>query len=166
MCEDPAIIRKLLDVCVEATSRYALDLKRAGAHCTSNGEFGSDSISPMMYRRYCQPNLKAFFVRMSAAGFPGAVHQCGNTVAVLDEMSSCGAKIIELDPKTDMHVAKNAARGRAVILGMVDPANVLHRGTPNWWRRKAGKRLTCWRPVAASYWGRAALWCRRPPSTT
>jgi uroporphyrinogen decarboxylase len=130
-CEKPAAIERLLDVCVEATTRYALALQRAGAHGTSVGEFGSDVISPAMYRWYALPRLKRFFAAMRLAGFPASVHQCGNTVAVLPDMVASGASILELDTHTDLQSAKDATRGRSCVLGMVDPANVLHRGTPD-----------------------------------
>ena len=129
-CENPAIIDRVLDVCVEATIQYALALQQAGAHGTSVGEFGSDVISPTMYRRYALPHLKKFFAAMREANFPAALHQCGNSSSVLAEMVASGANILELDVHTDPPTAKQATRGKAVVLGMVDPANVMHRGTP------------------------------------
>jgi uroporphyrinogen decarboxylase len=130
MCEDPAIVHRLLEVTLEATTRYALALKEAGAHGTSLGEFGSDTISPTMYREYALPYLKRFYAAMRAANFPASLHQCGNSEKVLDDMVASGAHILELDPSTDLRAAKNAAAGKTTVLGMVDPANVLHLGDP------------------------------------
>ena len=128
--EDPAALVRLLDVCLEATTRYALALQRAGAHGTSLGELGSDIISPAMSPRLVLPRLKKFYGAMRAAGFPASLHQCGNTAAVLPDMVSSGAEILELDPKTSFGAAKAATRGKAAVLGMLDPAAVHHRGTP------------------------------------
>lgn len=128
--ENSVAIERVLDFCLEANMRYALALKNAGAHGTCIGEVGSDIISPAMYRRFVLPRLTKFFAAMRKADFPAAVHQCGNTVAVLPEMVASGAHILELDPKTDMATAKAATRGKAAVLGMVDPANVVHLGTP------------------------------------
>lgn len=136
-CEDPAIIDRVLDVCVEATIRYALALQQAGAHGTSIGEFGSDVISPAMYRRYALPHLKKFFAAMRKANFPAALHQCGNSTSVLTEMVASGANILELDVHTDPPTAKRITRGKAAVLGMVDPANVVHRGTPSLVKEKS-----------------------------
>jgi uroporphyrinogen decarboxylase len=127
--EKPELIAKLLDFCVETTTRYALALRDAGAHGTCIGEVGSDVVSPAMYRKLVLPRLQRFFAATGPA-FPSAVHQCGDTTAVLPEMVASGARILELDPKTDMHKAKQETQGKTTILGMVDPANVLHRGTP------------------------------------
>ena len=120
----------MLDFCLAAVTRFALALQAAGANCTCIGEVGSDIISPATYRRYVLPRLSKFFASMRKADFPAAVHQCGNTAKVLPEMVASGAYILELDPKTDMAAAKAATRGKTAVLGMVDPANVLHLGTP------------------------------------
>jgi MtaA/CmuA family methyltransferase len=124
------LVGRLMDVCVEAGVRYAMALRAAGAHGTSLGELGSDTISPAMYRRFTVPRLSRFYGAMREADFPGSLHQCGNTVSVLDDMATTGAAILELDPATSLRQAKEKTRGRAAVLGMVDPANVLERGTP------------------------------------
>jgi len=126
---DP-LIEQLLDICVAADIRYALALRKAGAHGTSLGELGSDTISPAMYRRLGLPRLRAFYSAMQEKRFPASLHQCGNTAAVLSDMVSSGASILEFDPCTDARTAKETTRKKTTILGMVDPANVLARGTP------------------------------------
>ncbi len=124
------LVGRLMDICAEAGLRYARALRAAGAHGTSLGELGSDTISPAMYRRFTVPRLGRFYGAMREARFPASLHQCGNTVSVLHDMVDSGAAILELDPATSLRAAKEATRGRAAVLGMVDPANVLERGTP------------------------------------
>jgi MtaA/CmuA family methyltransferase len=135
------LIERLVDLCVEADTRYALALRQAGAHGTSLGELGSDTISPAMYRKYGLPRLKKFYAAMREKRFPASLHQCGNTAAVLDDMVASGAAILELDPRTDPRTAKEASRKKTTILGMVDPANVLERGTPTLVREKAREAI-------------------------
>lgn len=128
--EDIPLIERILDVCTETTIRYALALKRAGAHGTSVGEVGSDIVSPTIYRTLVMPRLRRFFAAMKRANFPASLHQCGNSESVLPEMVESGADILELDPSTSLTAAKRATQGKVTVLGMVDPANVLHRGSP------------------------------------
>jgi len=135
------LIERLLDVCIEADSRYALAQREAGAHGTSLGELGSDTISPAMYRRFALPRLRRFYAALREKHFPASLHQCGNTAAVLDDMVSSGAAILELDPRTDLRAAKEVTQKRASILGMVDPANVLERGTPTLVREKSREAI-------------------------
>lgn len=139
--DETGAIEVLIDKCLEATTRYALALQRAGAHGTSVGEIGVETISPATYRRLAYPRLKKFFSAMKAANFPASLHECGNTVPILSNMISVGADILELDPKTDMYSAKATSRGKTVVLGMVDPANVLHRGTPELVEEKTREAL-------------------------
>ncbi len=127
---DSELIMALAEKCRLATTRYALALKNAGAHATCVGELGPDSISPTRYRELAVPNLKKFFEDLNSVGFMGGVHQCGNSVDVLDDMAAIGAKFLELDVTTDIHKTKKATYGKVAVLGMVDPANVLHRGSP------------------------------------
>ncbi len=141
LCENLSLIERVLDVCLETTTRYALALQRAGAHGTCIGEVGSDIVSPSVYRTLVLPRLEKFFDAMARAGFAAALHQCGNTEAVLPEMVASGADILELDPSTDLRAAKGAAQGATTVLGMVDPANVLHRGTPELVERKSREAL-------------------------
>lgn len=124
------LIERLMDITVEADLRYARALQAAGAHGTSLGELGSDTISPAMYRRFTVPRLKRFYGALRQQEFPASLHQCGNTASVLSDMVSTGAAILELDPSTSLRAAKDATRGRAAVLGMVDPASVIERGTP------------------------------------
>ena len=144
--EYPEAVESLLDKCLEAITRYALALQRAGAHGTSIGEIGCETISPATYQRFALPRLKKFFAAMKAANFPAALHQCGNAAAVLSDMTETGADILELDPKTDIYTAKAASRGKVTVLGMVDPANVLHRGTPELVDEKSHEALEVMAP--------------------
>ncbi|MHB9038581.1 MAG: uroporphyrinogen decarboxylase family protein [Armatimonadota bacterium] len=146
LCEDISLIERVLDVCTEVTIRYALALQEAGAHGTCIGEVGSDIVSPAMYRSLVLPRLKKFFSAMRRAGFPAALHQCGDSEAVLPEMVASGADILELDPSTSMKIAKQASMGKTTVLGMVDPANVLHRGTPELVERKSREALEVMAP--------------------
>jgi uroporphyrinogen-III decarboxylase len=80
--------------------------------------------------------LTRFFQAAGSKEFKVAVHQCGNTVAVLKDMAGSGADFLELDAVTDMKQAKEATRGKTAVLGMVDPANVMHLGSRELVREK------------------------------
>jgi uroporphyrinogen decarboxylase len=128
--EDPDLVNLMADKCLEATTRLALALKQAGADSTCIGEFGSDTLSPATYQQFALPRLKKFFQVMRQNEFPAHLHQCGNTKAVLKYMAESGASVLELDTHTDIHSVRKLAGSEVTIHGMVDPANVLTRGTP------------------------------------
>jgi len=124
-------INRLTAICEKAIRRLSLALRDAGADGTCIGELGPATISPRLYRLLAVPYLQKYFQAMRDVGFTSALHQCGDVATTLDDTVHAGQQIIELDPVTDMTKAKSAAKGSVTILGMIDPANVLHRGTPD-----------------------------------
>lgn len=130
--EKPDQLHKLLDFCRQAVLRYALAQIEQGAHCTSIGDSpsGPDLISPVYYRKYAYPYVKQLVNDLTAKGVTLAYHICGNSTPIIADMVSTGATIIEIDQKADMQACKEAARGRATLLGPVDPSEVMANGTP------------------------------------
>jgi uroporphyrinogen decarboxylase len=135
-------LRRLAAICRQATQRLSLAFQDTGAHGTCIGEFGPATISPRLYRSLALPDLIEYFRVMRGTKFSSALHQCGNTLAVIEDMVNVGANVLELDPITDMAKAKAAARGKAVILGMVDPSAVLHRGSPELVEEKSREAIS------------------------
>ena len=141
--EKPEQIHKLLDFCRRVSFRYALAQIEQGAHCTSIGDSpsGPDLISPEYYRRYAYPHVKQLVKDLKAKGVRLAYHICGNATPIVGDMVSTGAAIIEIDQKADMRTCKEAARGKSVLLGPIDPSEVLANGTPDLVREKCLEAL-------------------------
>lgn len=115
------LIQRLLDYCVQVQIRYALALKEAGAHGTATGGAGVDIIGPRLYRQIEQSYERKLIAAVNRPDFPVALHICGDSTLILNDMLATGAPILELDYKTDMQQAKTALRGRATFLGPVNP---------------------------------------------
>ncbi|MBM3277204.1 MAG: hypothetical protein FJY95_03875 [Candidatus Handelsmanbacteria bacterium] len=119
--EKPELIHQLLDFCVRVQVRYALPLREAGAHGTATGGLGVSLLSPDLYRRVEQPYERRFIQTVSCPDFAAALHICGDATPILGEMVATGAPILELDCKTDLRRAKETLRGKATLLGPVNP---------------------------------------------
>jgi uroporphyrinogen decarboxylase len=130
--EQPEQIHKLLDFCRRVVKRFALAQIEQGAHCTSIGDSpaGPDLISPRYYREYAYPHAKQLVTDLKAKRVMLAYHICGNATPIIRDMVSTGATIIEIDQKADMWACKEAARGKATLLGPIDPSAVMAHGTP------------------------------------
>jgi MtaA/CmuA family methyltransferase len=128
--EKPDQIHKLLDFCRRVTLRYALAQLEQGAHATSIGDSpsGPDLVSPQYYRQYAYPHVKQLVADLQGARL--AYHICGNATPIIQDMVSTGAAIIEIDQKSDMRACKQAAQGKATLLGPIDPSEVMANGTP------------------------------------
>jgi uroporphyrinogen decarboxylase len=141
--ENPEQIHKLLDFCRQTVLRYALAQMEQGAHCTSIGDSpsGPDLISPEDYRKYAYPYVKQLVSDLHAKGIKLAYHICGNATPIIADMVSTGATIIEIDQKADMHACKESARGKATLLGPIDPSEVMANGTPQMVTEKCRQAL-------------------------
>ena len=130
--EKPEQVHKLLDFCRRVTLRYALAQIEQGAHGTSIGDSpsGPDLISPKYYLEYAYPHVKQLVAELKATGARLAYHICGNATPIIESMVNTGATIIEIDQKSDMRVCKQAAQGKATLLGPIDPSDVMANGTP------------------------------------
>ncbi len=126
--QDLEKIHKLLSFCNEVIKRYALAQLEMGAHSTSIGDLGTEITSPQIARDFIFPYAKELFSVIHNKKKPAALHMCGNSTPIVADMVATGADIIELDHKTDMQAAKIAARGKAAILGVLDPVMLL-KGT-------------------------------------
>jgi MtaA/CmuA family methyltransferase len=129
--EEPELIHALLDYSRRVATRYAFALIECGGHSTSIGEplGGPELLSPRHYKEYPWRHEKAMVDELKAAGIILHNHICGNTIPIIDDFIATGAQVLEIDHKTDMHIAKAHARGKTTLLGNID-TSILTYGTP------------------------------------
>jgi len=129
--EQPDLIHQLLDYSRRVATRYAYALIEVGGRSTSIGEpiAGPDLISPRHYLEYPFVHEKRMVDELKQAGIILANHICGNTIPIIDDFIATGAQILEIDHKTDMQKAKDAARHKTTLLGPIN-TSLLLEGTP------------------------------------
>jgi uroporphyrinogen decarboxylase len=130
---------RLLQHCAEAGLQFLRLMSETGAHMLSNGDSaaGPSVISPRMYRRWALPHERRFAAYAHALGRPYALHVCGNTRAILPDLAGCGADALELDYKTDVHLAHELLKDKVAFIGNLDPSGVVALGTPERVEREA-----------------------------
>jgi uroporphyrinogen decarboxylase len=130
------LLRQLVEICNQALIAFAKACFDHGAHGVQAGDSlaSNDMISPAMYRQWAFPYEKKFFdaLNLYAATHGGTtlLHICGNQTRVLVDMADTGARIIELDSKVDLKVAKQMIGARVCLLGNLNPVTVLLQGSP------------------------------------
>jgi uroporphyrinogen decarboxylase len=141
-------LQRLLEFSNEVVYRYAVAQAEAGAHITSIGESlsGPDVSSPRTYREYEWPYAKKLVERLNEKGIRLAYHICGNATRIASDMVSTGAALLELDYKCDLHKIKLATSGKTSVLGVIDPSEVMARGTPQTVMEKAKEELAVMGP--------------------
>lgn len=123
---------RLLDHCAGAGLQFLRLMAETGAHMVSSGDSpaGPDLVSPRVYRTFALPWEKRLVDEAHRLGLPYALHVCGRTDRILDDMLATGADALELDHKTDLRLAHDRLKDRATFIGNLDPSGVLALGTP------------------------------------
>ncbi|MBE3571846.1 MAG: uroporphyrinogen decarboxylase family protein [Moorella humiferrea] len=128
-------LRHLLELTSDALIAFARAQVDAGADIVQAGDSlaSIDVISPRMYQEWAWPYEKKFFDALNNYAHDRKVmtllHVCGNVTPVLPLMAATGAMILELDYKVDLAVAKASVGDRVCLMGNLNPAELLLRGT-------------------------------------
>jgi [methyl-Co(III) methanol-specific corrinoid protein]:coenzyme M methyltransferase len=124
----PEEINKILDVLTTVILRVGKVLKNAGADYITIREMGApaDVISPRMFKSLVQPPLTKVITNIES---PRILHICGNTNPIVELMNECGADALSVEQKNDVALTRQKLGDDAVILGNIDPFNVLAKGT-------------------------------------
>jgi MtaA/CmuA family methyltransferase len=122
----------LLRHCTEITGQFIRLMATTGAHMTSNGDSfaGPELISPELYRTFALPYERHIATLAHTMNLPYILHICGNTAPIIRDMVSTGSDGLEIDYKTDVHLAHKVLKDRAVFVGNIDPSGILAMGTP------------------------------------
>ena len=123
-------VHRLLDYCRQVVTRFALAQAEQGAHCTSIGDSpsGPDVLSPRFYRKFAWPYVQQMAAELRQKNVLLSYHICGNATPIIADMVATGAPMLEVDQKADQKTCKAAARGKAVLIGPVDPNLVMALG--------------------------------------
>jgi uroporphyrinogen decarboxylase len=137
---------RFLDLCSRMNVALCQAQVRSGAHSSSIGLAGASLISPALFDAFELPRARAFCAALHQAGGFAFVHACGDETLLLDHLLATGADCLELDPGTDPETCKRAVQGRATVLGMIDPTQVMRFGTPDTIRDHARRILSVMAP--------------------
>ena len=164
MGEELEKVHQLLEFCLKVSERYALAQMEQGAHATSIGDSpsGPDMISPQYYREFAYPYVEKLAMNLKQKDIILAYHICGDATPIIDDMVKTGASIIEIDQKSDQMTVKEATKGKATLLGPVDPSEVMANGTPELVTEKSQEALKNLSPGGGFILGPG---CALPPTT-
>jgi [methyl-Co(III) methanol-specific corrinoid protein]:coenzyme M methyltransferase len=124
----PEEVDKILRDLSAAIKEIARELKDAGADYITVREMGApaDVISPRMFRSMVLGPLKETIAGING---PTILHICGNTNPIVEFMNEAGASAIAVDQKNDVKSSREKLGTEAVILGNIDPYNILVKGS-------------------------------------
>jgi uroporphyrinogen decarboxylase len=140
-------INCLLEYCLDAGSQFIRLMAQTGCDMVSNGDSpaGPEMISADMYEKYALPYEKRLVEAAHNAGVPYALHICGNTDVILDQMVLTQADAIDLDYKTDISKIYDAFHNTTTLIGTIDPSGVLALGTEDEVQKKSLELLNLYK---------------------
>lgn len=101
----------------------------------------SEMISPSTYRRFAKPYHAHIFSELEddcrKNGAFTLLHICGDNRASLADYAETGADILEIDQKLDLAWCRQTLGDNVVMIGNLDPAKTILRGTPEEVRRQS-----------------------------
>lgn len=121
---------RLVAYCRDVTVGFIRLMAETGVDSVSNGDSmaGPAMISPALHRRFAADPEREVAAAAHAAGKQYILHVCGDTTAILDQLSATGVDGLELDYLTDVGRARAALKERTTFIGNIDPAGVLAMG--------------------------------------
>jgi MtaA/CmuA family methyltransferase len=125
----PDAVHKALDVLENFLIDLAALYREAGADYMTVREMGGggDILSPRMFSSLIQPHLRKV---LAALDSPKILHICGDTNLIVDQMADCGADAISVDQKNNLRETRKKIGDEVILLGNLDPYNVLVAGSP------------------------------------
>jgi [methyl-Co(III) methylamine-specific corrinoid protein]:coenzyme M methyltransferase len=97
-------------------------------------------IGAEFYEKFVVPYHKKIVDAMNELNVPTVLHICGDTTAGLTLMETCGVNAISIDQNVDPAIAVQTVK-KAVIVGNLDPVNVLWNKTPEFIKEKSKEVL-------------------------
>jgi MtaA/CmuA family methyltransferase len=126
---EPESVCIALDIITMSAMDFITLQVNAGAHCIGIGDAFCSQIGPELYTKFALERQKQLVAHIHNLGALAKLHICGNTDAILPQMISTGADIIDIDHLvTSINVPAMALGQYQVLSGKADPVSVIQDG--------------------------------------
>ncbi len=128
--DDPVFVRDLFEFALEMGLRFAQAQVEAGADIIGVGDAAASLVGPRLYKEFIWPYEKRLVDGLHDMGTKVRLHICGDTRFALAGMGQLGCDIVDLDSPSPLRDAREQMGPNQVLLGNINPVEVLHHGTP------------------------------------
>ena len=151
--EEPDLLRKMFDrvgsIQCEVL-RKVVGMEKVGAFWYGDDLAYTEGlmVSPSVYRDYLFPWLEELFGIARGAGLPVAMHTDGDVRLIIDDLMAMGLNALHpIEPKAmDINELKRKYAGRLCLIGNINLAGSLGRGTPEEVRKEVKERIEALAP--------------------
>ncbi len=132
MYDDPDLLRETMEFFVDLQSRWSVAQIQAGADAIWLGDANafSSMLSPAQYKEFAAEPCRKVITACQKAG--GMVFLMNSEISIphIELEGQLKPDTISVGPAADLQAVLDAMRGKACIMGNIDPIEVLMRGTP------------------------------------
>ena len=128
--DDPGFVRDLFEFSVIMELVFARAQLEAGADVIGVGDAAASLVGPRIYEQFVRPHEEKLIVGLHALGARVRLHICGKTRRLFPGIGKLGAEIVDLDWMAPLDEARAVMGPAQVLLGNIDPVEVLRNGTP------------------------------------
>jgi len=132
MYDDPGLLRETMDFFVEWQSLWSVAQIKAGADAIWLGDCNAFSslLSTKQYEEFAAEPCRKVIQACHDAGGMVFLHNSEISIPHLELECRLRPDAISVGPAADMQAVLDATRGKACVMGNVDPIETLMRGTP------------------------------------
>lgn len=136
--KSPDYVDKLLEFTTETVRRYAVAVQKAGAKYISIAEPATVTLGHERFKNLVVANLNKIYDSLDCWK---ALHICGDTSGFLDLMLTCNIDALSLDQIMDYEEVIKKIPKHIVLLGNLDPLELLYNSTSETVRIETTKML-------------------------
>lgn len=129
--EEPDMVHAVMEKTTAFLIDYCKAYKAVGANGVVMAEPLTGLLSPALAEEFSAPYVKRIVDAVQSDDFLVVYHNCGNNVALMaDSIADTGAWAFHFGNAADMEQMLQKLPADRLVLGNVDPAGVICRGTP------------------------------------
>lgn len=126
---DPDGAHQLLEKCTLFLTEYARAFRAAGCNGIIIAEPAAGLLSSDQCAEFSSQYVRTIVETVQDDGFSVILHNCGNTVTLVDSMASTGAAGLHFGNAVDMEAILSRRPSGSIIYGNIDPAGILKNST-------------------------------------
>ncbi len=128
--DEPDMVHTTLEKTTEFITNYINEYKKVGAHGVVMAEPAAGLLSPDLCDEFSSKYVKQIADAVKSDEFAFVYHNCGNTIPLVDTLTSIEADGYHLGNAIDIEQFIKIAPSDVLIMGNIDPAGNFRMGTP------------------------------------
>lgn len=146
MIDEPETVHIVLEKCTTFLKKYAEAFKAAGANGILIAEPVAGLMSPKFCDEFSSQYVKKIVDELQDKNFAVILHNCGNTVKLVDSMVSTGAAAFHFGNAVKMIDIMPQLPSDRVAFGNIEPAGIFKIGSPEKMKRMVTDLLNDMKP--------------------